>query len=418
MVLDFVVRGRRRWSVCLLPGQALMLGSGAGADRGFEDVELLARHFYFQYEAAGLTLKSVMGGALTVNGQAVVGGVIELGDQVSLLPGLECLILSFPESACGELQRILCPKCRAEVSMSCARLLQFLRFPNFLEFVPNQCDRCSKFRGCLALSKSDSFLSGDLHFSRGVTSRLIRRAGGLTKAYQFSCSSEKEARVRTGLGELSDLGSKYKARLLRAEVSEGRVSVEEEWYESEWLWSLSKPMAVRSALRLLGQLLDFLGDCESGGVFSELSLKHLYVVRAADFRLFVHGFGIGEVYSASLGSGYHGVMGQASPEELKGLCYFSPECMDNRLNRSVKSQIFSLGAIVYEMLSGQAPHFGKTARSIIMAILNSKRATLNSMNLGVPNDLEELVEAMMSVEPERRPSLQELRSRLKLIQKA
>jgi predicted Ser/Thr protein kinase len=98
-----------------------------------------------------------------------------------------------------------------------------------------------------------------------------------------------------------------------------------------------------------------------------------------------------------------GQSGLTAPGEGMGtLAYMPPEQLDNALNADQRSDIYSLGATLYHMLTGQRPFNEKTTRSFIMKILNAMPAPIRTLNPQVPQELEDIISRAMAKKPEDR----------------
>ena len=92
-----------------------------------------------------------------------------------------------------------------------------------------------------------------------------------------------------------------------------------------------------------------------------------------------------------------GTAGYMSPEQVRGLA------LDHR------TDIFSLGAILYEMLSGKRAFEGKTAADTMSAILKEEPAELSGIGRNLPPGLGRIVHRCLEKEPaERFQSAQDL----------
>jgi WD40 repeat protein len=67
-----------------------------------------------------------------------------------------------------------------------------------------------------------------------------------------------------------------------------------------------------------------------------------------------------------------------------------------------RSDLFSLGAILYEMCAGQPPFQGNSALAILKQIVESKHRPLRELNPDVPHWLAELVDELLAKKPEDR----------------
>jgi serine/threonine-protein kinase len=109
-----------------------------------------------------------------------------------------------------------------------------------------------------------------------------------------------------------------------------------------------------------------------------------------------------------------------SPMTVEGailgtVCYMSPEQAQAR-TVDPRSDIFSFGLVLYEMLTGQKAFSGDSALSTLSAILRDEAKPIGALVEGVPPELEEIVTRAMRKEPaERWQSMQEMRAALLLL---
>ena len=81
--------------------------------------------------------------------------------------------------------------------------------------------------------------------------------------------------------------------------------------------------------------------------------------------------------------------------------YMAPEQMEGK-QPDTRSDIFALGAVLYEMLTGKAAFSGKTKASIIAAILSSDPPPLSNLQPLAPPALERAVKQCLAKDPDER----------------
>lgn len=83
--------------------------------------------------------------------------------------------------------------------------------------------------------------------------------------------------------------------------------------------------------------------------------------------------------------------------------YMSPEQAAGEVARiDRRSDVYSLGVMLYELLSGQLPFAGSTTVAMILQVIQTDPAPLRKVNAELPLDLETMVSKAMAKEPHRR----------------
>jgi tetratricopeptide (TPR) repeat protein len=85
-----------------------------------------------------------------------------------------------------------------------------------------------------------------------------------------------------------------------------------------------------------------------------------------------------------------GTVGYMSPEQTRG------ETVDHR------TDIWSLGVMLYEMVTGQLPFKGDYENAVVYSILNTQPEPLTGVRTGVPMELERIVDKAMAKDPAER----------------
>lgn len=79
--------------------------------------------------------------------------------------------------------------------------------------------------------------------------------------------------------------------------------------------------------------------------------------------------------------------------------YMSPEQATGEREIDARSDIYSLGAVTYEMLSGEPPHSGSSAQAIIAKLMTSEPQPLSTLRSTIPNNVVCAVEKALAKLP-------------------
>jgi eukaryotic-like serine/threonine-protein kinase len=163
-------------------------------------------------------------------------------------------------------------------------------------------------------------------------------------------------------------------------------------------------MAMEPFLRLAIPIADAIAAAHLGGI-THRDLKPTNIMAASDGRVKILDFGLAKLrdpegpanrLSAFTTEGLTG-----SGQILGTVAYMSPEQAEGK-PVDERSDIFSLGILLYEMATGRRPFHGETAVSILSSIIKDTPAPVTELNRALPPDLGRIIRRALPKDPERR----------------
>ena len=179
-------------------------------------------------------------------------------------------------------------------------------------------------------------------------------------------------------------------------------------------------LPLRRFLTLATQIADAVAAAHQHHIVHR-DLKPANVMVTAEDRVKVLDFGLAKLREAQ----EHAVAASMPTRELTGegkivgtVAYMSPEQAEGR-PIDERSDIFSLGVMLYEMATGERPFKGDTSVSTLSSILRDTPRPLTEINPALPRDLTVIVRRCLAKDPDRRyQSAKDLRNELEELQQS
>jgi two-component system LytT family response regulator len=163
------------------------------------------------------------------------------------------------------------------------------------------------------------------------------------------------------------------------------------------------PLPLDDAVRIAAQVADALDAAHAKGIVHR-DIKPANIMITPRGHVSVLDFGLAKMRPASAGSGASRMATQflTDPGMVMGTVeYMSPE---QALGREAdgRSDLFSLGVVLYEMATGRLPFSGANANEALMRILQAQPEAMARFNYEIPAELERIVRKCLEKDRDRR----------------
>ena len=161
------------------------------------------------------------------------------------------------------------------------------------------------------------------------------------------------------------------------------------------------PLSIQRTLGMAIQIADALDEAHGIGIIHR-DIKPANLVLEPNGRVKILDFGLAKFTGPAAGLGSAETMAETSLGIVVGtVAYMSPE---QALGRSVdtRSDLFSLGVVVFESLTGRVPFEGETTTAVIDSLIHAEPPPMSRLNYEVPPRLEDAVRKLLQKTPDTR----------------
>ena len=243
---------------------------------------------------------------------------------------------------------------------------------------------------------------------RAEDTRLLRQVAVKILPESLAADPEWKERFFREARTIAQLNHPNIATIYSIEEHGPTVFIAMELVEGQPLSALiaTGPMIPGDAIRVATHVSDALSEAHQKGiVHRDIKPDNILVsprfVKVLDFGIAKHVGGTANTANLTQGGMVVGTPHYMAPEQALGR------------NVDHRSDIFSLGVVLYEMLSGQKPFTGTAVTEILLAIVMTEPRDIAIAAAGISRDLAAIVRKCMQKQPDARfQSSEELRKSL------
>jgi len=252
----------------------------------------------------------------------------------------------------------------------------------------------------------DVYLARDTRLDRRVAIKLLPQA--LTSNKQTKQRFTQEAKAASALNHPNIV------TIYEIASYNGHDFIAMEYVEGDTIRDLleSGRIETRRAIQLSAQTASGLAAAHDAGIIHrDIKPENLMVTRSSQVKILDFGLAkLVEQERASLADSNLPTVDYARKDErvmtvpgtiLGTVAYMSPEQAEGRaLDR--RTDIFSLGVVFYEMITGKRPFEGKSAIDTLHSIINSEPQPARDLNIQLPIEVEDLLAKSLAKDPAER----------------
>ena len=239
---------------------------------------------------------------------------------------------------------------------------------------------------------------GEVYLARD--SKLDRLVALKTLPWHFVADTERSNRFQREARALSALNHPNLVTVYEVGEANGLHFIAMEYVEGQTLASLREKLSLRELLSIVAQVAEALAAAHLAGVVhrdikpENIMVRHDSYVKVLDFGLAklteAVSTGIREDGANTQLGVAMGTLAYMSPEQAAG------EPIDHR------TDIWSLGVVLYELATGQKPFKGETRQATVNAILSNDPKVASKVNPTLPSELDLILKKALEKDRELR----------------
>jgi eukaryotic-like serine/threonine-protein kinase len=221
-------------------------------------------------------------------------------------------------------------------------------------------------------------------------------------------NGEAMGRFKREAQAAASLKSQHVARVLDVmNLPDGRPMMVMEMLEGEDLGDYIErngPATVATAVNFVLQACEAIAEAHAAGiVHRDLKPKNLFLTRTVDGRPLVKvlDFGISKIIEQAA-TNFSGMELTKTTEVIGSPSYMSPEQLRSARYVDARTDIWALGVILYELLTGRLPFYAHTVTELVLVVSMEQERPVHALRADIPPALSQVIAQCLAKDPNHR----------------
>ena len=232
--------------------------------------------------------------------------------------------------------------------------------------------------------------------------KLNRRVALKILPPQFVADEERASRFEREAQALSALNHPNLITIYEVGVIDGLHFIAMEFVEGQTLRSMmSGALKLKEVLSIVAQVAEALSAAHQSGVVHR-DIKPDNIMVRADGYVKVLDFGLAKLAESPAVAGSPNAAYTQAGVTMGTLAYMSPEQASGETTIDHRTDLWSLGVVLYELVTKQKPFQGATRQATVNAILSSEPNSASDSDPSLPSELDLVLDKVLDKDRELR----------------